>query len=210
MSHVSAAPRQKAPRRTAERILDAALDLFNRYGEPNTATAMIAAELSISTGNLYYHYPAKEALVNALAERFETAMQDILPQAGQVTDLAGAGAYLHTLYSLIWQYRFLYRDLNDLLTRNRPLEQQYRRTLDRQRAALCLLLERLQAAGALRAQPDDARERLATTLLLVLTHWFNHEYALDPHHALEPANEAGAIQRGETQLVSLLEQLVPC
>ncbi len=57
---------RKAPRRTAERILEAALDLFNRLGEPNVSTTAVAAQLGISPGNLYYHYLAKEEIVNAL------------------------------------------------------------------------------------------------------------------------------------------------
>ena len=39
---------KKAPRRTAERILEAALDLFNRFGEPNVSTTLVAGELGIS------------------------------------------------------------------------------------------------------------------------------------------------------------------
>ena len=31
-------PNRKAPRRTAERILDHTLELFNRFGEPNVST----------------------------------------------------------------------------------------------------------------------------------------------------------------------------
>jgi len=46
---------RKAPRRTAQRILEAALDLFNRFGEPNVSTTLVAGELNISPGNLYYH-----------------------------------------------------------------------------------------------------------------------------------------------------------
>ncbi|NTV88570.1 MAG: TetR/AcrR family transcriptional regulator, partial [Burkholderiaceae bacterium] len=49
----------KKPRRTAERILEVTLDLFNRFGEPNVSTTLISAELGISPGNLYYHYPDK-------------------------------------------------------------------------------------------------------------------------------------------------------
>ena len=51
---------KKAPRRTAERILESSLALFNRFGEPNVSTTAIAADLHISAGNLYYHYPAKD------------------------------------------------------------------------------------------------------------------------------------------------------
>ena len=38
---------KKAPRRTAERILEVTLDLFNRFGEPNVSTTLISAELGI-------------------------------------------------------------------------------------------------------------------------------------------------------------------
>ena len=64
---------RKAPRRTAERILEVTLDLFNRFGEPNVSTTLIAAELEISPGNLYYHYPAKDARINTLFDRYENS-----------------------------------------------------------------------------------------------------------------------------------------
>ena len=41
---------KKAPRRTAERILEVTLELFNRFGEPNVSTTLISAELNISPG----------------------------------------------------------------------------------------------------------------------------------------------------------------
>ena len=68
----------KKPRRTAERILEVTLDLFNRFGEPNVSTTLISAELHISPGNLYYHYPAKDELINALFDRYE---KDLLGHA---------------------------------------------------------------------------------------------------------------------------------
>ena len=72
---------KKAPRRTAERILEVALALFNRFGEPNVSTTLISAELGISPGNLYYHYPAKDALINALFDRYERALNERLAAA---------------------------------------------------------------------------------------------------------------------------------
>ena len=60
---------QKAPRRTRERILELSLRLFNEFGEPNITTTVIAEEMNISPGNLYYHYPAKDELINALFNR---------------------------------------------------------------------------------------------------------------------------------------------
>lgn len=81
---------KKAPRRTAERILAASLALFNRFGEPNVSTTLISHELSISPGNLYYHYPAKEALVNALFDRFELDIDALLGASDSVQNVEDA------------------------------------------------------------------------------------------------------------------------
>ena len=69
---------KKAPRRTAERILEVTLELFNRFGEPNVSTTLISAELNISPGNLYYHYPAKDELINSLFDRYERSLSELL------------------------------------------------------------------------------------------------------------------------------------
>jgi AcrR family transcriptional regulator len=112
----------KKPRRTAERILEVTLDLFNRFGEPNVSTTLISAELGISPGNLYYHYPAKDELINSLFDRYEARLNELLQASGGVRHVEDAWLFFHMLFELIWQYRFLYRDLNDLLSKNRRLE----------------------------------------------------------------------------------------
>ena len=57
---------KKPPRRTAERILEVALDLCNRFGMTNVSTTQISSEMGISPGNLYYHYASKDDLINTL------------------------------------------------------------------------------------------------------------------------------------------------
>ena len=114
--------RTKKPRRTAERILEVTLELFNRFGEPNVSTTLISAELNISPGNLYYHYPAKDELINSLFDRYERALNELLQAADGVRNVEDAWLFFHMLFELIWQYRFLYRDLNDLRRKNRRLE----------------------------------------------------------------------------------------
>ena len=49
--------------KTRDRILECALQLFNRQGEPNVSTLEIANEMGISPGNLYYHFHGKEPLI---------------------------------------------------------------------------------------------------------------------------------------------------
>ncbi|MEO7114482.1 MAG: TetR/AcrR family transcriptional regulator, partial [Caldimonas sp.] len=125
------ATQTKRPRRTAERILDTSLELFNRFGEPNVSTTLISAELGISPGNLYYHYPAKEELITKLYDRYDLALTELLQAAEDVGDVEDAWFFIHTLFELIWSYRFLYRDLNDLLSNNRKLELHFKFVLER-------------------------------------------------------------------------------
>jgi AcrR family transcriptional regulator len=193
----------KRPRRTAERILEVTLVLFNRFGEPNVSTTLISAELKISPGNLYYHYPAKDELVNALYARFEAALQELLAAAPGVRDVEDAWLFVHMLFELIWQYRFLYRDLNDLLSRNRKLETQVQRMLHDKSQALSALLQGLARTAGITIAVADAKA-LATSMTVVLTYWLSHEYACDPRHALEPGKAGAALARGAYHTLSLL------
>ncbi|MFI4926177.1 MAG: TetR/AcrR family transcriptional regulator [Burkholderiales bacterium] len=194
---------RKAPRRTAERILEVTLDLFNRFGEPNVSTTLIAAELGISPGNLYYHYPAKDALVNSLFDRYENALSALLPAAGEVRDVEDAWFFLHTLFELIWQYRFLYRDLNDLLSKNRHLETQLQQVLHDKVLAVHALLQGMSSGGAVQIDAGELQPT-ATSMVVVLTFWLSFEYVRDPRHALETANAQRALLRGAHHVLHLL------
>ena len=140
----------KKPRRTAERILEVTLELFNRFGEPNVSTTLISAELNISPGNLYYHYPAKDELINALFGRYETALDELLQAADGVRNVEDAWLFFHMLFELIWQYRFLYRDLNDLLSKNRRLETHFQFVLKNKGRAVQAVLDGLARGSAMR------------------------------------------------------------
>lgn len=195
---------RKAPRRTAERILATTLELFNRFGEPNVSTTLISAELNISPGNLYYHFPSKDELVNTLFDQYEVRALALLEAGGDVGDVEDAWFFLHSLFELIWAYRFLYRDLNHLLSRNRRLETHFPAILQRKRAAVRVLIERLCAGQA--AEPGDARQHdaVAASMVVVLTYWLSYEYVLQPRTAMEPENAQDALLRGAYHVLGLL------
>lgn len=195
---------KKAPRRTAERILAVALELFNRFGEPNVSTTLISSELRISPGNLYYHYPSKDELVNTLFDQFEGRLYELLSASEDVRDVEDCWFFLHSLFELIWQYRFLYRDLNHLLSRNRRLETHFPAILMRKRAALRLLLDTLRPEPATAIEDERARDGAAASMVVLLTYWLSYEYVLQPRRALEPDNAEDALLRGAFHVLGLL------
>ncbi|MBH9551360.1 TetR/AcrR family transcriptional regulator [Inhella gelatinilytica] len=193
----------KKPRRTAERILEVTLDLFNRFGEPNVSTTLISAELNISPGNLYYHYPAKDELINALFQRFDTELADLLLAADNVRHVEDAWFFFHTLFELIWKHRFLYRDLNDLLSKNRKLETHFQTVLARKQEAMRGVLAGLKIGGALKMDPREAAP-VGASMVVLLSYWLSYEYVKDPRHALEPERAGSALLRGAFHVLSVL------
>jgi AcrR family transcriptional regulator len=194
---------RKAPRRTAERILETALELFNRFGEPNVSTALISAELHISPGNLYYHYPAKDELVNSLFDRYEKSLGELLSASAEVCDVEGAWFFMHTLFELIWKYRFLYRDLNDLLSKNRRLETRFQAVLKNKNHSIGSMLDAMRRSGAVSIDFREV-EAVATSMVVMVTYWLSYEYVRDPRHALEPGNAQPGLLRGARHVLSLL------
>jgi AcrR family transcriptional regulator len=193
----------KKPRRTAERILEVTLDLFNRFGEPNVSTTLISAELNISPGNLYYHYPAKDELINSLFDRYERSLNELLHAADNVRNVEDAWFFFHTLFELIWAYRFLYRDLNDLLSKNRRLETHFQFVLKNKSRAVQTVLDGLARNSGMSLDQRDMAP-VATSMVVVLTYWLSYEYVRDPRRALEPDNAGAAMVRGAFHVLSML------
>ena len=194
---------KKAPRRTFERIASVTLDLFNRYGEPHVSTTLISSELGISPGNLYYHFPSKDQLVNHLYDQYEAAMLSLLDAGGDVQDIEDAWFFLHTLFERVWDHRFLYRDLNHLLSGNRHLETHFHAVLDRKTLALRQMLESLAQAGIMRIDPTTV-QTLSASMAVMVTYWLSYEYVRDPRHAMEAESASSAMGRGAQHVLGLL------
>lgn len=190
---------RKPKRRTRERILETSLRLFNEFGEPNVTTTVIADELNISPGNLYYHFRNKDEITNSLFAEFERQIENTLSApARRQPDVEDIWLYLHLLFECIWNYRFLYRDLNDLLSRNRTLELHFKQILAHKIRTASLICDGLVASGEMRATRGEI-EALATNMAVVATYWLSFEYVRNPRHLAEE----DALARGVFQVMAL-------
>jgi AcrR family transcriptional regulator len=98
---------RKPKRRTRERILETALKLFNDFGEPNVTTTVIADEMDISPGNLYYHFHNKDEIVDALFGDYEKEIEGLFATpSSRLLGTEDIWLFLHLLFETIWRFRF--------------------------------------------------------------------------------------------------------
>ena len=194
----------KAPRRTRERILETSLRLYNEFGEPNITTTIIAEELNISPGNLYYHFRNKDDIVDSIFVQFEGEIIRMLSvPANRRPTIEDVWVYLHMMFELVWRYRFFYRDLSDLLSRNRKLELQFKQIYKHKVLVARQLCDGLRGDGALDAS-DQEIEALAANMVVVASYWLSYEYVLNPRRYTEQQVMADALMRGCYQVLSLV------
>jgi AcrR family transcriptional regulator len=166
--------------RTRERILAASLRLFNEKGEAHVTTGMIAAALNMSPGNLYYHFRNKDQIVEHLFGLFEARI-GVEPNAAlsAPATMEDLWLYLHLMLEGIWEFRFLYRNLDDLLGRNPKLRAHFNRIVDAKQANVVGLGGGRGRAPPMGATPPEIRT-LARNVLVVSTYWLNFQSVRGP------------------------------
>ncbi len=185
-------------RQTRQRILDASLAMFNAQGEPNVTTNHIADELEISPGNLYYHFRNKDDIIEQLFGGYEQRMDAALTAPeGRLPGLEDVWLQLHLVFECIWDYRFLYRDLVDILTRNRRLRLRFARILKRADEQAHQVMRGLVQAGVMRASADEV-DAAATNILVIATFWLNYAAARGDK------DERASIRDGIVQVMMLI------
>ena len=191
---------RKRPRRTRERIIETALELFNRFGEPHITTADIADEMEISPGNLYYHFRNKDEIIAELFAAFERRLDGVfaLPgnRAASVEDL---WLLLHLLFEAMWDHRFLFRDLDEILSRNRKLASRFALIMRRGTRTVIELSRGLVAADSMRASEREIAA-LAENVGLVATYWISYQKI----NAGERATASVSLDRAAYQVLSLI------
>lgn len=70
-------PRQSRSQERVNAILDAAAQLFAEIGYDAATTNAIAERANTRIGSLYHFFPNKEAILNALSERYRAELRDL-------------------------------------------------------------------------------------------------------------------------------------
>lgn len=171
---MSRIPTTTGARRTRDRVLEAALELFNERGSAAVTTNHVAARAGISPGNLYYWFCDKDEIVRELYAQL-VAEYDGLWGAGDggSADLTPDEvlARLARGTALSRRYAFLARDLLGLLHADPALAAEYRAVRARRIAAFTGLARSWRARGMIRPLDDATVADLVQALWVISETW---------------------------------------
>ena|SRR5690606_37373318 len=160
--------------KTRDKIILASLDLFNERGERNVTTNHIAAHLNISPGNLYYHFRSKTDIIYEIFLQYELLVDHYLQlPEGRPLTVDDQLFYLESVFSGLWSYRFLHRDLEHYLDNDERLRADYHAFTRRCLQAIRRILEGLRDAGILRDMADNHLASMALNVWLIVTSWMS-------------------------------------
>jgi AcrR family transcriptional regulator len=156
-------------------ILRSALALFNEKGTGPVSTNHIAAHAGVSPGNLYYHFPRKEAIVLELFRRMDKRWSNELNLPSDRTPtVRDLDALLELTFRLIGEFRFFYREPVPLVLADPELASLYRAQRQRGRWGFAELHRALSRAGVLPEADDAEIQRVADLCWMVTEFWLQN------------------------------------
>lgn len=163
--------------KTRDRIIEAAIALFNDKGTAAVSTNHIATAVGISPGNLYYHFRNKEDILGAIYDQMDAVgfgdYQAIIAESP-----AGSLEAMERTFLMIqrfnWRYRFFKRELTALILQHPQLRERHIRT---HRALLKLVRHSIDSSidlGLIRPMDETERQLFTDEIWLLTLFWLNY------------------------------------
>ena len=120
---------------TKQRILNTSLQLFNQQGIDVITVRHIAKELGMSHGNLCYHFPNTDIIIEKLYEQLLNELNEILTKPTLLQGLTLKMFYELTsfIFGKLYKYKFLMQDFISIVRRNPNLKQKHRELVSSRR-----------------------------------------------------------------------------
>ena len=158
-------------RDTKSVILDTAVRLFNQHGSQSVSTNRIAAEMSISVGNLYYHFNNKEDIIRSLYDRMAVEMDELWSGFVPPT-ISRLEEMLERLIQQMWEYRFFQREQLSLMKKDPLLLKKNHEVRKHKREEIETFMRGLAYANVLRQPLDEETiTALARAIEIISENW---------------------------------------
>lgn len=157
-------------------ILETARQLFNQSNTQAVTTNHIAREMGISPGNLHYHYKNREEIIRVLYEKMkeESVLEiDALPD-----DIKTLNEHHVVLIGVQWKYRFFFRELLFLFSRDEQLKVMYTEDNIAHKSRIKKVMQNLIENNEMQVPTEEALDHLADSILMAWQFYTSHRYTL--------------------------------
>lgn len=124
-------PKKSQTLETKQRILKAALKLFNEQGTHAITTHDIADLAGISPGNLYYHYKNKQAIVRDLFYDIEIFSITDWWEKSPANREVQFSDFMQFYFGALSKYRFFFKEFSSLLSEDKVLAREWSQMYNR-------------------------------------------------------------------------------
>jgi AcrR family transcriptional regulator len=187
-------PRQARSRQKLARVLDAADRLLATEGVEALTTTKVAAEAGVSVGALYQYLPDRDAIVDALADRYLTRLEGLMDS---FADRASRETWPDPVALLVDAFADLYRREPGFraLWFGRHLTERTREADRRHKHVMAAGVYRVLVAQHLLPDDDTAGETACYTAFLAADAITQEAFRADPDGAVDLLDQLKAMLR---------------
>ena len=161
---------------TKGKIIATAIDLFNIHGTKAISTNHIAKEMSISPGNLYYHFRSKNDIIRSISDSFSNELGSVLKiQLDTISDFSSNLTSLFNRFFKIQQsYQFLFLEGVHLTKQDSRLLDNYTNLRSLIKKGYHELLSNLVKIKIMKRQSLNIIDDLLDAQWIIMWYWINH------------------------------------
>ena len=177
--------------KTKTKIVHEAINLFNLEGFPNVSLLKIAETLSLSPGNLTYHYQKKADLMEAVYQHFQEELFKVLPKDRDYTSLQDLDNEISSFYTFQKRFKFFYLDLLEVGRAFPNIGAKHVEHIDGQIKRLIRILnENVQHQRLKMYYNGSTYEHLAHQMWMTSVYWISQSMVRNQEHDSEELRNA--------------------
>ena len=166
---------------TKNKIIEAAIRLYNEKGLSNVTSRHIAAAINISHGNLEYHFPNKEALLLAIYKQMRQEVSGFYQD--QTNDISNPVEYLHNILVRLEEFQskhmFFSLDVLEISRKYVKVNLLLKDTFQIRQSQMRALFKKFVESNYMEQEPAPGYyARLQHTIRILITFWQSQEAVL--------------------------------
>lgn len=175
---------------TKTKIVLKAVELFNKKGFSNVSFLKIAQSLSLSPGNVTYHFPKKDDLMNAVYLHFQQEILKSVPLKVDEINLSSLHNQIGDFFKLQNNLKFFYSDLVDIVRGYPKIAELHKLHIDNQISRLHDVLNEFSRSGRLKKyESSNLYAFLSRQLWLTGSFWLSRCIVRGMKHDMEELQE---------------------